>query len=134
MKTTFEDAYLYLLTHYCIKPVGSLKCFWLFPCIPSRIHCFCWIFRMNFISLAFLKILLSCLINRYSRAFSLIFSDQLISFKYYLVYIYLHFCFGFAKTNPTKGFVVTLYPGVHLVRNKSPIIGKVLPENVQCHF
>ena len=44
----------------------------MFPCIPSRIHCFCWIFRMNFISLAFLKILLSCLINRYSRAFSLI--------------------------------------------------------------
>ena len=64
----------------------------------------------------------------------LIFSDDVNTCKCYLLYMYLHFCFGFAKTNPSKRFIVTLYPGVHLVWNNSPIIGKVLPENIQFHF
>ena len=130
MKTTFDDAYLYLINALLYKTSWISKML-LIISLHTKPHP---LFLLNFSHELHISRFPKNIINMLDEQIFSCFYDQLISFKYFLVYIYLHFCFGFAKTNPTKRFVVTLYPGVHLVRNKSPIIGKVLPENVQCHF
>ena len=53
-----------IFINHCINPVGSRKCFWLLAFIPNLIQCFCWIFRMNLISRAFLEVTKACQLHR----------------------------------------------------------------------